>query len=309
MNTISRHWAPSTRATYQVGVRTYMRFCEQIKVIPFPICSDILELFVSSMAQRIGVKSMNVYLCGLQYVNTFYGFSEQISHMPNLAYVLRGIRRTQGPKFHRPLRAPILVTHLTDMFNLCSCFLNPHDTLMIRAAFTLAFFGLLRVSEYTAPQNFLWDPLVHLAVTDVSFSIHPPSMRLKIKASKTDPFRVGAVIRLVPLKHRLCPVAAMYRYLRVADRTSGPLFIKSDGTFLTRHHIVGVLRRCFSSPNLNTHSFRIGGASALANAGVPSHIIKQLGRWRSDAFLKYLRLSHQCLSETFSALVACNTIM
>ena len=37
------------------------------------------------------------------------------------------------------------------------------------------------------------------------------------------------------------------------------------------------------------HSLRIGGATALAYSGAPEHVIKALGRWRSDAYLRYLR--------------------
>lgn len=40
-----------------------------------------------------------------------------------------------------------------------------------------------------------------------------------------------------------------------------------------------------------THSLRIGGASALAAAGVNDSIIMILGRWKSLAFLLYIRLS------------------
>ena len=41
----------------------------------------------------------------------------------------------------------------------------------------------------------------------------------------------------------------------------------------------------------STHSIRIAGASALANSGVPDHIIQCMGRWKSLAFLAYIRLS------------------
>ncbi|KAK6195007.1 hypothetical protein SNE40_000528 [Patella caerulea] len=42
---------------------------------------------------------------------------------------------------------------------------------------------------------------------------------------------------------------------------------------------------------LTTHSFRIGGASLAAHNGLSDSQIRQLGRWRSDAFRKYIRPS------------------
>ena len=42
---------------------------------------------------------------------------------------------------------------------------------------------------------------------------------------------------------------------------------------------------------ISTHSLRITGASALANRGVPDHVIRSVGRWKSLAFLAYIRLA------------------
>ena len=41
---------------------------------------------------------------------------------------------------------------------------------------------------------------------------------------------------------------------------------------------------------LDTHSFRIGGATAAFAAGVPESAIQLLGRWSSDAYRAYLRI-------------------
>ena len=42
--------------------------------------------------------------------------------------------------------------------------------------------------------------------------------------------------------------------------------------------------------NLNTHSFRIGAASALSSAGVPESAIQILGRWASNSYRTYIRI-------------------
>ena len=38
------------------------------------------------------------------------------------------------------------------------------------------------------------------------------------------------------------------------------------------------------------HSFRIGAASFAADAGMSDSQIRALGRWKSDAFHKYIRI-------------------
>jgi integrase len=42
-----------------------------------------------------------------------------------------------------------------------------------------------------------------------------------------------------------------------------------------------------NSMHLKPHSFRQGGATALLAAGAPEHIIKTMGRWRSDCWQSY----------------------
>ena len=41
------------------------------------------------------------------------------------------------------------------------------------------------------------------------------------------------------------------------------------------------------------HSLRIGGATAAAAAGVPPSVIRVMGRWNSDIFEIYTRLTQQ----------------
>ncbi|KAG1781296.1 hypothetical protein EV702DRAFT_1193475 [Suillus placidus] len=42
-------------------------------------------------------------------------------------------------------------------------------------------------------------------------------------------------------------------------------------------------------PTASGHSFRIGGTTELLLSGVPPDVVKALGRWSSDAFLRYWR--------------------
>ena len=44
------------------------------------------------------------------------------------------------------------------------------------------------------------------------------------------------------------------------------------------------------------HSFRIGAATAAAQAGLEDSTIQLLGRWSSGAFLRYIRMPREQLS-------------
>jgi hypothetical protein len=37
------------------------------------------------------------------------------------------------------------------------------------------------------------------------------------------------------------------------------------------------------------HSFRIGALTSTASSGIPLSVIQNMGRWKSDAFMRYIR--------------------
>ena len=49
-------------------------------------------------------------------------------------------------------------------------------------------------------------------------------------------------------------------------------------------------------PSDPTH-YDTGGARAYAAAGVPLHVIKELGRWQSEAFMVYITLTVDVLDK------------
>ena len=66
----------------------------------------------------------------------------------------------------------------------------------------------------------------------------------------------------------------------------------------TRVMFSTALRKAFQKLNMyphhfNTHSFRIGAATSPKKAGISDSHLKVLGRRKSNAYLKYVRLSPQ----------------
>ena len=215
--------------------------------------------------------------------------------MHRLHYLFMGIRRIQGARLGRTQRPPITIPMLHSLRTFLATHCSPYDARMLWAACTAAFFGLLRVSEYTSPTTSTVAQST-LCRCHLTFSENYSQATILLPISKTDQFGRGASVRLFALPSPLCPVSALAHYSAVRTEQPGPLFIFSDGTFLTRGHIVGVLRRVFPmQPDTNTHSFRIGGASALATAGVPEYIIQIIGRWSSDSFLRYISIPNQAI--------------
>ena len=167
---------------------------------------------------------------------------------------------------------------------------------MFQAAFLLAFFGFLRVGEFTV-QRQSDDGRKILAKDDIQWGQEENShfMLVQIRFSKTDQHGRGTTLKIKENKTEgTCPVKAMETYLRVRPKEKGPLFRHKDGSPLSRYQFNAVLKKALLESGVGanqygTHSFRIGAATMAALKGIPPEQIMTMGRWRSDAYLRYIR--------------------
>ena len=178
---------------------------------------------------------------------------------------------------------------------------------MLWLACMLAFFGFLRSSEYVAPSTKTYDKAVTHFREDIVIRKH--TIQVAIKASKTDPFRVGMKIFVAATGQSVCPSWALKKYLYYRKCCKGPLFQLSNGNYLTRQVLASIVRKDLVSYGLRpsaycTHSFRIGVASTAAVAGIPGSLIKSFGWWQSDCYQCYLRIDHEHLRKVPSQLAA-----
>ena len=178
---------------------------------------------------------------------------------------------------------------------------------MYWAAFTTAFFGFLRCSEYTAPSPSHFDKDRTLLCSDLT--IDGNGYWLHIKESKTDPFCLGVDLFLSRSHHSVCPVKALEKYMaRSRSRALDlPLFSHADGPFLTPLRLTSMLRSLLHKLGYNEdqyagHSFRIGAATTAAAAGLSDWLIKTLGRWSSDCYQRYIQLNAKAISSVANAL-------
>jgi len=159
------------------------------------------------------------------------------------------------------------------------------DKLMLWSAFTLAFFGFLRVSEFMAVTSTTFVPETTLTCTDI---IDNGCLVVTIKAAKADPYRRGQAIAIAPSGTSVCAVRAFRRYC--PHKAALPLCRFTDGTFLTRQVLTRHLRDLLTIAGIDnvhhyaTHSFTSGAATSAAKANLPNWLIKVLARWRSDSY-------------------------
>ena len=159
------------------------------------------------------------------------------------------------------------------------------------AATCVGYFGFMRAGKFTAVGTA--PPGILLSQVAINSRSAPTAVHLRLRRAKTDPFGRGVEIFLGVSGTTVCPVSALTRYLVVRPPGDGQLFVWEDSRPLTRTTFVTHLRRGLQSAGLDMsqffgHSLRIGAATSAAVAAVPDHLIKTLGRWRSEAYHLYI---------------------
>lgn len=241
-----------------------------------------------------------------------FGCPLEFSSMPFLYKTLRGIKSTLGVS--KRACYPITILILGQLYSKLRPFHSSEvDSSMLWAAFTLAFFGFLRSSEFTCSGRS--DSHCHLSRSDICFEpniYNPISFRILIKKSKTDPFRETAKLTIAKSNSNMCAVPSLRDYLLQTHHrgTCQPLFQYSDGCNLTRAALTNNLRALLCVCGLDTtkyayHSFCIGAATTAGAVGIPDWLIKVLGCWKSDAYQFYSMTPKETLLQVPKNLASC----
>ena len=306
--------APTTRNAYAAGQKQYKTFCSNANRTLIPTSESTLLLFVAHLTTlNLSHATIKVYLSAVRHLHVTAGqhsiFTQQLT--PRLQQVLKGIQKTQSASQPPRVRLPITLSILQHIKHLLLQKPPSYDNTLIWAACCLAFFGFLRVSEFTVPAQSQYDHTTHLSISDISIDNKdcPQLLRIRIKQSKTDPFRQGVDIYLGRTGEVLCPVRGILPYLAQRGNRPGPLFVYQDGRMLTRHLFSTAVDKLLTELHMdkrlyNTHSFRIGAATSAIQANIPEVHVQMLGRWKSQAYKRYVRTSPQELAHLSTQLAA-----
>jgi len=197
----------------------------------------------------------------------------------------------------------------------------------------LGFFWLLRPSEYLSTTHHGRTEAFRLR--DVTFVIDGrilPATTVPLNDLKTGARVSRAILTFNDQKNAVrgeqichspsgdltyCPCRALARIcshlLAHGERLDFPLY-RCAGHVLTAPMATSALRTAAASvqattgippDRLSVRSLRLGGATAMLCANIDSDLIKLVGRWKSDAMLRYLRVgSHEPTSAIASRMHA-----
>lgn len=259
----------------------------------FPIRSDVLALFIAYLADNhYSAATSLTYISALGYVHRLASLPD-----PTKSDLIKTALKGYA-KLHPTLdsRLPITLPILAQVISACehtlsSCFQRK----LIRAMFALAFFAALRVGEITATAG---KPTANLLLLSQAFFLKNNagdvvgvklSMRNYKHSDSSHPTDV-----IVYKDKPVCAVTLLLDYWHARGQSAGPLFCWPDNTAVSRSYFTQCLHQALSFSGLDTtiyktHSFRIGAASWAAAKGMSDAQIRLFGRWKSNAFLRYIR--------------------
>ena len=254
-----------------------------MSINPLPLDHIAMGLFITHLFKHgYAVNTIRTFT----YAITYY---HKLCCLPDPGSSFLVIKTLQGLGHLRPsvdTRLPITLGILVQLTlvlpQACS---NRYEVILYRAVFALAFFGLCRISELTI------SPSTHtLHLSDIIIREKPPRVVVVFTTFKHSLSKQS--ITIYPRNSSLCPVATMLCYLSHRISHSQFLFISSSGKPVTWLQFTYMLKRCIGllhmDPKLYTsHSFRIGGATYAAQKGLSILQIQRLGRWRSNAYLRW----------------------
>ena len=225
--------------------------------------------------------------------------------LARLPAMLKGMEKAQGGKRPRRLRRGMRPRQLAQ--GLASCLGGGSKAeANWRAALVVAFCGLLRGKELGKGDASKSDFSKELTRADVSFGQRGGKRCACLTMRPCEKGKMGVQGKTVKVwlaggGEFLDPVAALQELFQV-DKVpreawaSTPLFREADGSAFTTSRVRAVVRgmvgKLVEKPmEFGAHSLRIGGATAAMAAGVPIHYIKAMGRWSSEIYEIYCRLS------------------
>ena len=278
---------PASLASYSSALHSYITFCT-LHSFPVEPTPDTLSFFVVFMCHHIKPQSVQAYLSGIcNQLEPFFANVREVRNHRLVTKTLAGCKKLRAAPVSR--KDPLSRSDLATITNAYQHSPSYDDCLFLTLLLT-GFHGLLRLGELVWPDNHALQDyrkviLRHTAVVqDLAFTFHLPS-------HKADRFFEGNRVMIHKTNTADDPLAPFTHYLQLRDHLfpfHPHLWLRANGSIPTRRWFIARLLHHFPA-SISGHSLRAGGATALAEAGVPPHLIQAMGRWASDSFKIYIR--------------------
>ena len=308
-NRIRMAYRPATRSAHTTHLKTYLSFVIVMDLpLQFTVHSTLsfLEyLHINNISHRV----MLNYLSSFKVLAKRYGWDPTpLAHQLVTSY-LKSISRNSG--FNPTSRGIFSLPTLSAISKACDLLSDPP---LFRAAFLLAFFAFLRMSNIAPHSKALFSPLKHMLRQDILFL--DPGAHVLLKWTKTLQDTSSHHFVQIPRLQNpdLCPVQALKELMHTRPLPKhAPLFVHKFPPF---HPVIDTTIRDALKTVLNYlnitlqghgfHSFRRSGATLAFDSNIQLQDIMAHGLWKSSAVWQYLQqasVAPSIIPSTFASII------
>lgn len=258
-----------------------------------PSLSHLLMYIAHCYQQGLAASTTRTHISALSFTFQLGGYQDLTQNFL-IKKQLQGFSKVRPTIDNRLPITPDILARIVSA--LPSTTTSAFISTLLHAMYVLAFCAFIRVGEITktsvAKQHYLLAKHVTLKNDPLDKSIE-----LKIPHFKHSSQSTTLHIQQNTTNPQLCPFAALHNFSKVRNHESPlePLFSFMDGSPVSRQFFTEQLRLALAFCGLDTiqyqsHSFRIGAATFAAASGSSDIQIQNMGRWKSSAFKKYIRI-------------------
>lgn len=187
-----------------------------------------------------------------------------------------------------------------------------------RAALTVGFCGLLRGGELALQDGEEFSPLKHLTRGDVRF-FSEDGIRfagVMVRPLKTIEGAAGNRVEVILRSGGTLfdPVEELWKLFSIdkcsqQEMSTTPLFRDTTKRAFTVRQARDMIKALMASigcdpDRFGAHSMRIGGATAALAAGIDPSVIRAMGRWSSEVYEIYTRLTREAAARVSSTIAS-----
>ncbi len=254
-----------------------------------------MALFIAYLFERYyAASTVNTYISALSYSHKLSGLPDP-TRVFYIAQMLKGYGKNRA---RLDSRLPITLSILQRLIEVSARLTSSHYQIcQFKAMCSLAFFAFLRIGEMTTTKH--TSCRQPLQLDNLAFSCDSNNLIVGIKLTFHDfkhNYNQRPFTLTINRQNSCCPVQLLLDYLALRGKQRSAIFVTRGGMPVAREafalQLSEAIRLCGLDPaRYKGHSFRIGAASYAAGQGMSDSQIRIMGRWKSNAFHKYIRVS------------------
>ena len=258
------------------------------------LLSHLLEFISFKYRAGNAYSTIRSAVSALAFIQKSLGFQD----ITNNFLVQKALMGVQKLRPSKDIRDPITFSMLTEMVNKIDFSIEDiYTRSLLRCMFFLAFRAFLRISKITYEHSS--SKTNHcIYLSNIKINHQDRTLELLFNSYKHKKGDKPFCLIIKGDGSHCCPVRLMAEYLYHRKFAPGPLFIQSNMQPVDRKYfnekLNFILKVCGFDQNklhIRSHSFRIGAATHAIQKGYTNEQVEIMGRWRSQAFKRYIRVS------------------